>query len=229
MSKKIKLVSVCKGFKEDSLLYKTFNDKEVEVLFIENNNKSLSSLYNKFINSDYKDYIVLFVHDDVFIADGFLKEKSLEAIKRYDVFGVAGGYGGLKIENEKPSLWHLISNKHAGFAGHYKDKLESSQNPFDSCWMTNFGPSPQQVLLIDGVFIGINVEKVLNKGLKFDEKCPSKFHFYDLLFSVNAKIKGLTVGVFPIILFHQSHGLTELTEEFAKGDQYFKRYCNNIK
>lgn len=229
MSKKIKIVSVTKGVKEDSLLFNSFKEKEIEITFIENNNKSLSSLYNQFINKDYKDYIVLFVHDDIFISDNFLKEKCIKASEEYDVFGVAGGYGGLEISNDKPSLWHLISKKHAGFAGHYSENEDPIKNPYSSCWITNFGKSPQEVILIDGVFMGLNIEKCLKANLLFDEKCPSRFHFYDLLLCVNAKRKNLKIGVFPFIIFHKSHGLKQLNEEFIQGDQYFKQYCSKLK
>jgi hypothetical protein len=230
MTKKIKIVSVSQNDIKDSLLFKNLNvSNQIETSFFSNNKKSLASIYNSFITDEYKDYILLFVHDDAFIADNNLKEKVLKASEMFDVFGIAGGYGGIEITNDKPALWHLISKKYAGFAGHYDENEIDNNNPFTSCWMTSFGKSPQEVNLLDGLIIGVNVEKALKVNLKFDEKCPSRFHFYDLLFSVNCKIKGLKLGVFPFNVFHQSPGLKKLSDEFIKGDQYFKNYCKNIK
>jgi hypothetical protein len=52
------------------------------------------------------------------------------------------------------------------------------------------GPTPQETILVDGVFLGVHVERALQNNLRFDEACPSAFHFYDLLFCVNARRKG---------------------------------------
>lgn len=95
-------------------------------------------------------------------------------------------------------------------------------------WVTNFGVSPAKATLIDGVLLGVNVEKVLDKKVTFDEQNPSRFHFYDLLFCVDSKRKGLSLGVFPFNIFHKSHGLKEVTNEFTQGDEYFKGCCSKL-
>lgn len=227
-NKKILIVSVSKGEKTESLLFQTYLKSAfpVEFTMIENNSNSLASVYNKFLTPDYKDYIICFVHDDVCIADALLIDKLHQSIEKYDVFGVAGGAGKVTITSDKPALWHLISEKKVGFAGHYNPESKNDDY-ISNCFMTSFGLSPSDANLIDGVFIGVNVEKVLEKGVKFDENCPAKFHFYDLLFSINSKKKGLKLGVVPIVLFHKSHGLTKFTQEFIDGDMYFKKVCAN--
>ena len=232
MEKRINLISVSKGDIKNSIgwnsLVKMGDDVKIDV--VENNTEPLSVVYNRFLTPERKDYIVVFVHDDLFISDyGNFGEKCREACKLYDVFGVAGGFGGLEITPEKPALWHLISKKHAGFAGHYDEASIDKRNPYTKCWVTTFGLSPQPVTLIDGAFLGVNVERVLDSGVRFDEECPAKFHFYDLLFCINAKRKGLKLGVFPFNTFHQSPGLKSFTDEFVKGDQYFKQYCSTIQ
>lgn len=228
MSKRIKVVSVSSSDIKDSLLHNNLNHiSGFDFSGVSHNKKSLASVYNRFINEDHRDCILIFVHDDVYISDGDFKKKCLLASEMFDVFGVAGGYGGLEIKPDRPALWHLISKNHAGFAGHY-DEGADKKDPFSTCWMTNFGKSPQQVILVDGVFFGVNVEKILEKGLRFDEECPSRFHFYDLLFCVNAKKAGLKIGVFPFTIMHMSHGLKDISPEFLAGDRYFKEYCAKL-
>ena len=232
MEKRINLISVSRGDITKSPVWNSIKylSDDVRVDAVENNTAPLSVVYNRYLTEERKDYIVVFVHDDLFISDyGNFEAKCHEACKLYDVFGVAGGFGGLEITPEKPALWHLISKKHAGFAGHYDESSIEKGNPYTKCWVTTFGVSPQPVTLIDGAFLGVNVEKVLESGVRFDEECPSGFHFYDLLFCVNAKRKGLKLGVFPFNTFHQSPGLKSITEEFIKGDQYFKQYCSTIQ
>ena len=231
---KIKVVSVSAGDGVNSLLWKNrsfFNKNtdfaEVEINLHHYNKNSLASIYNQYITEEYKDYIVVFVHDDVFISDGNFCEKCVKAVELFDVFGVAGGTGAVEIPVNTPALWHLMCNKKVGYAGHYKSNEIKNDNPFTTCWMTSFGYTPFPATLVDGVFFGINVGKVLNT-VRFDEHCPSRFHFYDLLFCINAKRAGLRVGVFPFNIFHQSPGLQSYSDEFNNGDLYFKNYCNTL-
>lgn len=224
--KDVLIVSVSTKDKiEDVLL----SPPDVPVNFIGNNTDSLASVYNLFISDEFANYIVVFVHDDVYIADRDFETKCRDACSRYDVFGVAGGAGSISIQSHSAALWHLITERKVGFAGHFATGDLDIQRPYsNTCWVTTFGHSPADATLIDGVLLGVNVEKVLQAGVKFDEDCPAKFHFYDLLFCVRAKKAGLSLGVFPFNIFHASHGLTNPNEEFYKGDQYFKHVCKTL-
>jgi hypothetical protein len=75
-------------------------------------------------------------------------------------------------------------------------------------------------LLIDGVFIGINI-KELPPTVKFDESYPSRFHYYDLDFSLECNKNGVKIGVVDIPIIHSSPGLTNPDKEFYDGQQYF--------
>ena len=72
---------------------------------------------------------------------------------------------------------------------------------------------------MDGVFMAIS-RKVFKK-IKFDESCPSKFHFYDLDYSLTAHKAGFKVGVSDVYITHASPGLKEFTKEFNKGQEWF--------
>ena len=206
---KIFYFSATAGSKRDTLLYKT-TDKEV--FFKENNTDSLQKTYNKAIDfciEESIEYIVV-SHDDI-IFENVTESKLLENFDRYDMFGVAGA---TQCKFNKPALWHLMGGgfqggKLRGAVAHVNGKKKN---------MTAFGPYPSRVVLVDGVFLAIS-RKVFEK-IRFDEDCPSKFHMYDLDYSLAAHNAGFKVGVSDILITHASPGLTKTTDEFKQGEDW---------
>jgi hypothetical protein len=100
----------------------------------------------------------------------------------------------------------------------------------ERCPPTNFGPYPHKVVMIDGVFMALNRKAI--ETMRFDEDCPSKFHFYDILGSLDAVFKKLRVGVGDILITHESPGLREFTNDWLEGEKYFfkkyEKYYGNI-
>ena len=120
--------------------------------FEANNTKSLSSIYNKAIDHYTKNgynYIV-FVHDDVHINCKDLYQRIEKYLNKYTVFGLAGN---TQITIKKPVLWHLMTERHnlRGCVAH------GTPNNY---YYTTFGPMVSRALLIDGVMIGINLQKL---------------------------------------------------------------------
>ena len=212
--KKIKIYSATKGKKEDTVLYKSlmvdYNDTEVH--YEENNTKSLQSLYNEFLGDARRNNIdiAVFVHDDVHINCRDLFDRLEDSAQRYTVFGLAGA-ASAKIKT--PALWHLMSERedHRGCVAHGSP---------EQYYYTSFGSIPSRCLLIDGVFIGINI-KDLPTGVEFDESYPSKFHYYDLDFCLECNKKGVIMGVVDIPIIHSSPGLTNPNQEYYRGQEYF--------
>jgi len=85
--------------------------------------------------------------------------------------------------------------------------------------MTAFGEYPKRVVLLDGVFLAIH-RRVFEK-IRFDEDCPSKWHFYDLDYSMQCHKAGFKLGVGDILITHNSPGLASFTDEFNKGQEWF--------
>jgi len=205
------IISATKGSRKDTLLYKT--NKRENIFFKEYNKESLQKVYNKAIEFAIKEnleYIVL-VHDDV-ILENLSKSKLEENFKKYDLFGVAGTS---EVKLQSPALWHIMGgglhgNNLHGAVAHMHDNKKS---------MTSFGPYPSRAIMMDGVFMAIS-RKVFKK-IKFDESCPSKFHFYDLDYSLTAHKAGFKVGVSDVYITHASPGLREFTKEFNKGQEWF--------
>ena len=57
----------------------------------------------------------------------------------------------------------------SGAVAHYTGKDDTE------CFMTNFGPTPKRVVMLDGLFLAINVKKIQESGIRFDESYPSGF------------------------------------------------------
>jgi len=217
-----------KSKQEDTLLYKSLlkleqlgNTRFLDKLFINTNNKlGLSKVYNKFLYEHPEFDHVIFVHDDVSIEDNLILEKLQKEHRYYDIIGVAGG---LNPKIQAPALWHLMCGGFGpnlrGFAGHYLPDNERTM-------ITNFGPSPDRVAIIDGVLISVLVKRISEVGWKFNENYT--FHHYDISSSLDANKLGLKIGVAPILINHMSPGLRSLNDTFFLESQsiFLNEYKN---
>lgn len=216
MKNELFICSATKGKKEDTLLWQTKGD-EMEVFFKEGNKDSLQKVYNKAIDFAVKenfDHIIL-CHDDI-ILENFDYGKLKKHFETYDVLGVAGAS---QIKIQEPALWHLMGggfgsgNLHGAVAHLHGDKSDTVKS------MTAFGEYPHQSLIMDGVFLAISRKAF--KKIRFDEKCPSGFHFYDLIYTLDASLAGLKCGVIDAYITHASPGLRTFTDEWKTGQKYF--------
>lgn len=218
-SMEIKKLAICTATKQseisNTLLWQSVYDigSDADVLFVTDNEEPLAKVYNKLLEEvregDYD--AAIFVHDDVILEHD--PTSNLEKyFDEYDVIGVAGCS---RAEIESPALWHLMGGNWEsphlhGFAAHLHKGKKS---------MTSFGAYPHRVLYIDGVFMAFNRKAI--EIASFDEECPSKFHYYDLLGCDNFRDKGLKIGVTGITITHNSPGLSEVNEDWSAGDEYF--------
>lgn len=191
-------------------------------LFVPNNTVPLPKIYNNAIKKSIEEDLdaLLLIHDDVVLEDSDFFDKVKENLSNYDLIGVAGTS---KIALNPPALWHIMGG---GFgSGHLHGSVnhEYDGNPKSS---TNFGKYPHRVIMIDGVFMGLN-KKMIHSGVKFDEKNPSQWHFYDLQFSLDAHLNNLKVGVSNILITHMSPGLRSFTPEWESGQKWFLEKYNN--
>ena len=207
------IFSATAGKKEDSMLYNTCKDEGIDIFMKEYNKESLQKTYNKAIDFAIKERVenLVLVHDDV-ILEAFSEKRIERNFKKFDIVGVAGCN---KVTLKKPVLWHLLGGGFEGgnLLGAVAHGTEGQKH------MGGFGFYPNRAILIDGVFLVIK-RKVFEK-IRFDESCPSKWHFYDLDYSIQCHKAGFKVGVGDFIVTHKSPGLTEFTEEFQKGEDWF--------
>jgi GT2 family glycosyltransferase len=212
---KTMIFSASAGKETDTTLFKTTeaDPQAQQIVFKENNKQSLHKVYNKAIDFALQEDVqrLVLVHDDV-ILESYSEHKLDTLFKKFDVIGCAGT---TEVNLKLPALWHLMGggfgsgNLH-GAVAHGDEKQKH---------MTAFGQYPKRVVLLDGVFLAIH--RRVFKKIRFDEDCPSKWHFYDLDYSMQCHKAGFKLGVGDILITHNSPGLTSFTDEFNKGQEWF--------
>jgi len=182
------------------------------------NTSGLCSVYNNYLtpqNLKDKDTII-FVHDDVFIdsinfvdtVNDFLHNNNLK-----DKFAVVGLAGGSNIQKKKPFLWHLVTKKEtqSGIVFHPHTGFN---------FPTVFGPTPKEVAVLDGLFLAVNVKKLQENNITFDENIKG-FHQYDMKFCIDCKKAGLKLTTVPINVIHNSPGLSNVKDKtFLQAEEY---------
>lgn len=215
--KKILVVTCSKGDGKSSSLVQSLKqlDKDISLVINANNTTGLPQAYNKQITPEnlIKHDIVLFVHDDVYIDDLKLKGKLYTAINNlnYDIVGLAGTS---KMKISEPCLWHLMSTKE-DWSGAVTHPINEKQ-----IMVTSFGPWPRRCLVLDGLFLAIDLKRALEVGWKFNENFT--FHHYDISSCIDANNKKLKMGTYPIAVTHNSPGLRDINDDvFQKSQQTF--------
>ena len=187
----------------------TIKNTHYNIIF--DNKEGLPKIYNQFLTDEYKDKKLIFVHDDVIIDDLFWEEKLTIAFEKYDIVGLAGSKK-CNLASTVPA-WHLMCNKEdmVGEVAHSKDKKS---------WTTVFGPTDSRALILDGLFISVNVGRLLETNTKFDENFT--FHHYDISFCLRANQNRLKMGVYPIKVTHFGLGDSMRTPEWSESASKFK-------
>ena len=160
----------------------------------------------------YEHDIILFVHDDVSINDLFFLEKLEEGLKTFDILGLAGS-SDFSI-NRSPIAWHN-SPKDSWSGG-----VEHPQEP-NLMYFNSFGPTPRRCLVIDGLFMAMNFNKLIESGVRFDEDFD--FDFYDTSLCIRAILAGLKIGTTNIYCTHMSHGKGILKDRYKECEATFRQ------
>jgi hypothetical protein len=190
---------------------------EFDFTVVKDNKDGLPTVYNRYLTEEHKGDIVLFVHDDIIINDLFLVEHLRKS--PYAVTGLAGATT-VSLKEEK-CAWHVMSKRES-----YKGEVKHIKD--GNIWTTVFGPTAGAVTVIDGLFIAVDVEKVLQRGVKFNEAFT--FHHYDISFCLDCVNNSLSIGVMPINVIHYGLGDSMLTPEWEESNKKFKgAYCNQIE
>lgn len=196
-----------------TLRHFTILNPEYEVFMYPQNSLGLSAVYNAAIDSLGPQFTeAIFVHDDVYLDDINIISKVRDGLQVYDIVGVAGGSTPNVVH---PALWHIMTKRetHRGFVGHFnKDNTQ--------VYMTSFGAVPSEVDILDGVFLGVNCERVKRVKWRFNEGYT--FHHYDLSSCLDARALGLKLGVLPVHMVHKSPGLLDINDPvFVRSNQKF--------
>ena len=183
--------------------------------------KGLSEIYNLFLRSEYKEEILLFVHDDVYLNDWHIVHRLNDAVQFFDVVGLAGN---ANPDFNEPA-WNLAWNRAKYPNGlqplEYKSGAVShiSQGRIIPSY---YGETPRKCKLLDGLFLAVNTDSILKKDVTFDEQF--EFHFYDLDFCRQCDGKELRLGTWPIAVTHASAGNFESPEWISAKEKYLLKW-----
>jgi protein O-GlcNAc transferase len=163
------------------------------------NTRGLPDIYNAAIEAQDGHELLVFMHDDVWIDDHFVAERVIEALKTYDVIGVAGNRRRLPGQ---PGWGFVDEGLNWDAREHLSGTVAHGQKPFEN--ISFFGPAPADCELLDGAFLAARRSALTAAGVRFDPRF--EFHFYDMDFCRSARRKGLRLGTWPICVTHQSGG-----------------------
>lgn len=197
-----------------------YNDSLFDFEIVKDNRAGLPEVYNRYLNEKNKDKIILFVHDDLEIHDLFLVEKLNES--PWDITGLAGS---AQFQIQDKNLWHICGPRESfsGSVTHPLAMQEGNQIKVDPSrrLSTLFGPWPQRCLVLDGLFLAVNVERALETEWLFDER--HKFHHYDISSCLLANEKKLKMGTYPIFVVHHGLGNSYMTPDWEASNEEFKK------
>jgi GT2 family glycosyltransferase len=172
----------------------------VELMLFEHNSLPLGTVYNEAIESPLaKGKHLVFVHDDVQLADFDWPEKIIAGLRKWHVLGLAGNRRRVRAQPawcfvDLRWTWDDLANL-SGTVGHGHG---GAQN------ISRYGRAPRRCVLLDGLLLAANSTTLLDHGLRFDPQFA--FHFYDLDFCRQAQARGLVMGTWPIQVVHGSGG-----------------------
>ncbi len=180
-------------------LYSFVPDLELR-LFAENS-VGLPQIYNQAINeAREKPAILVFIHDDVYLSDFYWSDHLIKGLEQFQILGLAGN----KRRVPRQPAWAFVDDKFTWDAREHLSGIVGHGTGFPCGNLSFFGPSGQEVKLLDGLFVASHSQTLLDHGIYFDESFD--FHFYDLDFCRQAEAKGVTMGTYPISVVHESGG-----------------------
>jgi len=160
---------------------------------------------------------VVFLHDDLEFDTHNWGNKLVKHFKRHSDYGIIGLAGSKYMP--KSAKWWEDTNAMYGIVNH---KHEGKK--WESKYSEHIGNDIEDVIIVDGLFIAINKNKILSN---FPETIKG-FHFYDIGFSLDNYLKNVKIGIITDVrVTHLSIGITN--DEWDKNrDEVSKIYSNNL-
>jgi GT2 family glycosyltransferase len=187
--------------------------QDFEVQLFADNTRGLPVVYNKALDDARDDPATLvFLHDDVYLADYFWPERLADALIKFDVVGLAGhtqralGQTTWFVPDDGPA--GLLS----GIVAHGEDL---------GAQISLYGAAGKECKLMDGLFLAAESATLIEHGIRFEEELD--FHFYDLDFCRQVEKAGLSMGTWSISVIHRSGGLTEPDGRWNRNRQIYQR------
>jgi len=188
---------------------KTCLHKGVEVLpYVNNNEYSLTEIYNKGLAEASSD-IIVFCHDDIIFETKSWGEKVLKAFEKNPEYGILGVAG---TNHMISGMWWEIRNAMHGTVKH-TDGTKVWTNKYSE----SYGNQIKEMITVDGLFIAINRKKI---KVGFDENFKG-FHFYDISFCLSNYNLNVKIGLLSnVLLLHKSVG--QVNEQWGENKILFE-------
>jgi len=176
--------------------------RRIELRLFKENAEGLPSVYNSAIEEARDNpAILIFCHDDVYLSDYYWAERLFDALRLFDIVGLAGNRRRVPGQ----ASWMYLNGEFtrdrdenlSGVIGHG----EGFPNLVE---LSVYGPPGQQVALLDGVLLAVRSDTLIESELRFDPRFT--FDFYDMDFCRQAELRGLRMGTWPISIVHGSAG-----------------------
>ena len=196
-------------------MFRSYQNLQTEIYY--NNSEGLSTIYNRSIRNAVRNpAILVFVHDDVYLADVTWLDKVQRALELFDIVGMAGNKRRIPYQPgwafiDTQWTWDNSENL-SGTVGHGEFPGEFSV----------YGPAHQSCKLLDGVMLICDSRTLTDHNLFLDPQF--QFHFYDLDFCRQAELKGLKMGTASAKIIHQSGGAFGSEAWCAAYERYLKKY-----
>lgn len=180
-------------------LQRLAHDKRIVPWIAYENRQGLPDIYNQLLKPGIEQGAVVFIHDDVWLDDGFFVDRLFEGLESFDVIGLAGN----RRRVAKQPGWAFVDD---AFQWDVRDNLSGLVGHGEQAFgrLTQYGAAPATCELLDGVMLAANVQTLIDHDCQFDPRF--KFHFYDLDFCRTAREKKLRLGTWPLSVTHQSGG-----------------------
>ena len=181
-----------------------------------NNTKGLPEIYNAALDL-YQESVLLFCHDDLALPPTHLEPLLQKALNRFDIVGLAGNRRDLNH-----FAWHVRPD---GLGWDYPYLRGETLSGSTTNTIRNIrGLCDVPVALIDGAFIAIQRNRLVDKRIRFDERFL--FHFYDLDLCRQARECELQLGVIRLDCVHTSGGLFGDPDWIKQAKLYCAKWSN---
>lgn len=179
---------------------RTYSAFGVKAKIFFENRRGLGACYNAAIDEiDNEEEILVFVHDDVTLADFFWVDKLLLGFSKFEVVGLAGN----KRRVARQPAWAFIDDK---FTWDDRANLSGIVGHGDGfpCALDVYGDVMLPLKLMDGVLLAAKKKTFSHSGVRFDERFD--FHFYDMDICRQFEAKNVSMGAAPLGIIHASSG-----------------------
>jgi hypothetical protein len=168
-------------------------------IFFENR-RGLGACYNEAVAEiGNEEEIIVFVHDDVTLADFFWVDKLLLGFSKFDVLGLAGN----KRRIARQPSWAFIDDNFTWDDRSNLSGIVGHGHGFP-CELNVYGDVMQPLKLLDGLLLAVKKKTFTRSGVRFDEQF--KFHFYDMDICRQFEANNISMGTVPLGAIHASGG-----------------------